>query len=127
MEKAVNALNRAANSNALMNVLLLGCFGALSVRSMYQQREIEALEAEKDSLLKANKGIKATIWDWKKQLFAEAEAAEAAPKDSKNSKEAPLVPLSKLKAIYGEVTTSSFPAGDSDKGDCKSPASKILI
>lgn len=127
MEKVANALNRAANSNALMNVLLIGCFGALSVRSINQQREIEALEAEKDSLLKANKGIKSTIWDWKKQLFAEAEAAEPASKDSRNSKAAPLVSLSKLKAIYGEVTAPPLPAGDADKGDGKSSASKILI
>ncbi|KAL3511559.1 hypothetical protein ACH5RR_024276 [Cinchona calisaya] len=123
MEKAVNALNRAANNNALMNVLLIGCFGALSVRSMNQQREIEALEAEKNSLLKANKGINATIWDWKKHLFAEAEAAEAAKDSKDSSKEAPVVPLSKLKAIYGEVTTPSIPAGDADKGH----ASKILV
>lgn len=128
MERAAEALNRAANSNGLMNVLLIGCFGALGVRSMRQQRDIEALEAEKESLVKSNKAIKATIWDWKKQLFAEAEEAAAA--GSKNSSRAaggPLVPLSKLKAIYGEVTSPALPAADAEGASGKSPASKIVI
>lgn len=61
-----------------------------------QGREIEALQAEKDSLLKENKGIKRTIWDWKQTLYAEAEA---------NPHEA-LVSLASLKSIYGDVVTS---------------------
>lgn len=121
----MSALSRAANSNAVVSVFLLGCFGALSIRSMNRQRDIEALEAEKDSLVLANKAIKNTIWDWKKQLYTEAEAAEAA--DSKDSKAAPTVPLSRLKAIYGEVTVPSVPVGDADGGDGKSPASKMVI
>lgn len=130
MERAVEALNRAANSNGLMNALLVGCFGALGIRSMMQQRGIEALEAEKDSLVKSNKAIKSTIWDWKKQLFAEAETAAAGSKNS-NAAGGPFVPLSKLKAIYGDVTTPAlplpFPAADADSASGRSPASKIVI
>lgn len=58
---------------------------------MNQQKDIEALEAEKDSLRKSNKAMKKTMWDWKQQLFAEAES------------DAALVPLARLKAIYGEA------------------------
>ncbi|CAI9114507.1 OLC1v1015246C1 [Oldenlandia corymbosa var. corymbosa] len=130
MEKVVNALNRMANSNAVMNVFLLGCFGAMSVRSMGTQRQIEALEAEKDSLALANKAMKSAIWDWKKQLYAEAEAAEEA--FSKGSKAAAtgVISLSKLKAIYGEVTKvpSTVPAGGNpNTADGKSSASSKII
>ncbi|CAI9786631.1 unnamed protein product [Fraxinus pennsylvanica] len=118
MEQAANLLQRAANSNAVINTLLAGIFAVLSVRSVEQQRQIEALEAEKDSLVKANKGLKKTVWDWKQQLFYEAEA---------NPQNA-VVPLSTLKVIYGEATPAApVIAGGAGKGDGKSPASKIMI
>ncbi|KAL3845533.1 hypothetical protein ACJIZ3_002936 [Penstemon smallii] len=91
----MSTLNRAANSNAVINTLLFSTFGVLAVRSEVQQRTIEALEAEKDSLVKINKGMTKTIWDWKQKLYAEAEA---------NPQKA-LVPISTLKSIYGEVVT----------------------
>ncbi|XP_022875881.1 uncharacterized protein LOC111394347 [Olea europaea var. sylvestris] len=118
MEQVANLLQRAANSNAVINTLLASVFAVLSLRSVEQQRQIEALEAEKDSLVKANKGLKKTIWDWKQQLFSEAEA---------NPQNA-FVPLSTLKVIYGEATpAASVIAGGADKGDAKSTASKIMI
>ncbi|RVX22572.1 hypothetical protein CK203_012527 [Vitis vinifera] len=78
---------RAANNNTVINVLLVGSFAALTVRSVNQQRNIEALEAEKESLVKTNKALKKTVWDWKQQLFGEPQP----------------VPLARLKAIYGEA------------------------
>lgn len=60
---------------------------------MNQQRDIEALEVQKDSLVKSNKAVKKTIWDWKQQLYAEASVENA------------VVSLSNLKAIYGEAPT----------------------
>ncbi|KAI3464508.1 hypothetical protein Pfo_021171 [Paulownia fortunei] len=95
MEQVMSTLNRAANSSAVINTLLVGAFGALAARSVAQERTIEALEAEKDSLLKTNKVIKNTIWEWKQKLYAEAEA----------NPQKTLVPLSTLKSIYGEVVT----------------------
>ncbi|PIN16166.1 hypothetical protein CDL12_11178 [Handroanthus impetiginosus] len=118
MEQAIGALNRAVNSNAVINTLLVGAFATLAARSVAQERTIEVLEAEKESLLKTNKGIKNTIWDWKQKLYAEAEA---------NPQKA-LVPLSTLKSIYGEVITpTNVTSGGDDKQDGKSPAPKITI
>ncbi|KAK3036791.1 hypothetical protein RJ639_030821 [Escallonia herrerae] len=94
--KAINAANRAASSNTVINAFLAGTFIALSIRSVKQQKEIEALEAEKESLLKSNKAIKNAVWEWKQQLYAEAAEADKA-----------VVPLSKLRAIYGEAPTLS--------------------
>ncbi|KAL7176416.1 hypothetical protein ACSBR2_029867 [Camellia fascicularis] len=113
--KVMNAATRASTNNAMINVVLLGAFGALSVRSLSQQRNIETLEAEKDSLLKSNKAMKKTMWDWKQQLFAEASS----------SPETSFVPLSKLKSIYGESSTTL--QSSAEKGDGKSAASKIVI
>ncbi|KZV16565.1 hypothetical protein F511_11397 [Dorcoceras hygrometricum] len=114
MEQIASALNRVANSNAVLNTLLAGALAALAMRSMVQQRSVEALEAEKDALLESNKIIKKTIWNWKQLLYAEAEA---------NPPEA-LVPLSTLKAIYGEVSSSAVVAvGDDNNQGGK----KIMI
>ncbi|KAF6172750.1 hypothetical protein GIB67_000808 [Kingdonia uniflora] len=92
-----NMFGRGSKSNnILINTFLVGSFVALSIRSLTQQREIESLEAEKDSLLNTNKSIKKTIWDWKQQLFAEAQAGTNPV----------VVPLARLKAIYGELPTT---------------------
>lgn len=99
MEQVFSTLNRAVNSNAVINTLLLGVFGVLAARSGLQERTIEALQEEKDSLLKSNKAIKSTIWEWKQKLYAEAEA----------NPHKPLVPLSTLKSIYGEVVAPASP------------------
>ncbi|KAJ9167085.1 hypothetical protein P3X46_021762 [Hevea brasiliensis] len=111
--RLVGAAMRASNNNTVINVCLVGSFVVLSVRSVSQQKDIEALEAEKDSLIKSNKALKKTMWDWKQQLFAEADS------------DAALVPLARLKSIYGEVP--SPPIGNIVKEDAKSPASKLVI
>ncbi|KAF6172751.1 hypothetical protein GIB67_000809 [Kingdonia uniflora] len=91
-------LGRGSKSNnMLINTFLVGAFVALSIRSLNQQREIESHEAEKDSLLNTNKSIKRTIWDWKQQLFAEAEAEAGT--------NLVFVPLAR-QAIYGELPTT---------------------
>ncbi|XP_059280442.1 uncharacterized protein LOC132034182 [Lycium ferocissimum] len=114
--KVGDAVNKALNSNKVLNVVLLGAFGLLCVRSVQQQKNIQVLEAEKESLLNSNKSMKKTMWDWKQQLFAEAALPNA------------IVPLSKIKAIYGEVqTNTSSSGGDAQKGDGKSPAPAFVV
>lgn len=76
--------------------ILLGCsFVALCIRSVGQQNDIESLQAEKEQLQKTNKAMKKAIWDWKQQLFQEASADVTAYP----------VPLSRLKAIYGDTVS----------------------
>nr|GLL47755.1 uncharacterized protein LOC109161747 isoform X1 [Ipomoea trifida] len=120
MERAITAVNRAASSNTVVNVFLLSVFGALSARSLKHQWDIEALEAEKNALLKSNKEMRKTMWDWKQQLYAEAEALSSRA----------LVPLSKLKAIYGDQDTAAsnpppFRSADGNsEGSGKAPGNK---
>ncbi|KDP32794.1 hypothetical protein JCGZ_12086 [Jatropha curcas] len=111
--RLVAAATKAANNNTVINVCLVGAFTALCVRSVNHQKDIEALEAEKESLIKSNKALRKTMWDWKQELFAEAHSDSA------------LVPLARLKAIYGEAP--SHPTGDAGKEDAKLPASKLVI
>ncbi|KAM1225052.1 hypothetical protein ACFX2G_044813 [Malus domestica] len=112
--KVVNAATRAVSNNTVINVALVGAFVALSVRSVKQQNDIESLEAEKASLIKSNKAAKQTLWDWKQQLFADAASADSA-----------LVPLSRLKAIYGEAPVSQI--GEVVKEESKSAAPKFVV
>ncbi|XP_062146888.1 uncharacterized protein LOC133854655 [Alnus glutinosa] len=112
--RVVSAAMKATNNNAVINVCLVGSFVALAVRSVKQQRDIEALEAQKDSLTHSNKAMKKAMWGWKQQLFAEASSTDSA-----------LVPLSRLKAIYGEAPEHQI--GDALKEDAKSSASKFVV
>ncbi|XP_025883905.1 uncharacterized protein [Solanum lycopersicum] len=98
--KVGDAVSKALNSNKVLNVVLMSAFGLLCMRSVQQQKNMEVLEAEKDSLLKSNKAMKKDMWDWKQQLFAEAELPN------------PLIPLSKIKAIYGDVQTTTSTSGN---------------
>ncbi|MCL7037592.1 hypothetical protein MKW94_024391 [Papaver nudicaule] len=47
--KAVDVVERASNNSKVINVFLVGVFGALCYRSVHQQRIIEALEDVKTS------------------------------------------------------------------------------
>ncbi|KAL6962147.1 hypothetical protein U1Q18_037101 [Sarracenia purpurea var. burkii] len=114
--KAMSVATRASNNPTVINVLLVGGFTALSVRSVKQQRDIEALEAEKISLLKTNKDMRKAMWDWKQQLFSDASSPDTA-----------LVPLSKLKSIYGESPFTPQSTVDVEKEDGKSSRAKIVI
>ncbi|PRQ26535.1 hypothetical protein RchiOBHm_Chr6g0295671 [Rosa chinensis] len=109
--KVVSAGMRLANNSTVISVCLVGSFIALSARSVKQQNKIEALEAEKDSLIKSNKATKQTMWDWKQQLYAEA------------GTDAALVPLARLKAIYGEAPTPPIAV----KEDSKSADAKFVV
>lgn len=102
MERVVSALNRAANSNAVVNSFLGVVFCGLAARSWVQDPTVRALEAENEVLKKNNKQIKNTIWEWKQTLYAEASA---------NPQKA-LVPLSALQAIYGDVVTPVSSSGN---------------
>ncbi|KAL8482153.1 hypothetical protein ACS0TY_028349 [Phlomoides rotata] len=115
MDQAISLLNRAVNSNAVVNTCLAGVFAVLSVRSWAQEQTIKVLEEEKDSLLKSNKGMKNAMWEWKQALYAEAEA------DPKKA----LVPLSTIKSIYGDVVTPN--SGADDKKDRQSAKPKFII
>ncbi|XP_047323797.1 uncharacterized protein LOC124927438 [Impatiens glandulifera] len=112
-ERVANLVRRAASSNVVLNSALIGVFAVLTARSYIQQKDIAVLEAQKQSLVISNKAMKKTIWDWKQQLFSEAEA----------SSDKSLIPLSRLKAIYGEAPA----AIQSSDGVEDSPASKVLI
>ncbi|KAK9993627.1 hypothetical protein SO802_023330 [Lithocarpus litseifolius] len=111
--KVASTVLKATNNNTVINIFLVGSFVALSLRSVNQQRYIEAMEAEKDSLTKSNKAMKKSMWDWKQKLYAEASTGSA------------LVPLARLKAIYGEAPAPKI--SDSPKEDAKSSASKFVV
>ncbi|CAM9001851.1 unnamed protein product [Rhodiola kirilowii] len=112
--RAVNTITSIATSNAGINVFLFGVFGALSVRSLVQQRQIDALEVEKESLAIGNKEMKKTMWDWKQKLYADASDPKSA-----------VVPLTKLKAIYGDYTAP--PTSNPTKEDAKASTPKFVI
>ncbi|CAH9083291.1 unnamed protein product [Cuscuta epithymum] len=119
MEWAISAVNKAASSNTVVNVFLLSVFGGLSARSFKQQKDIEALEAEKNSIVNSNKEMRKTMWEWRQQLYADAEALSSQS----------IVPLSKLKSIFGDKETAApnaltFPSSD---GNEKMPNSRIII
>lgn len=97
VSKIVDTAKRASNNNTLINACLVVSFVTLGIRSSNQQKTIQALEAEKESLVKSNKAIRKTLWDWKQQLYAEASTDSA------------LVPLERLRAIYGEVPPPQRP------------------
>jgi hypothetical protein len=110
-------LSEAMNNNAVINTCLGVSFVVLGLRSDKQQKYVEALAEQKESLFKSNKAMKLTMWEWKQQLFAEAASAGNAA----------VVPLSTLKAIYGEVTTTTNQSGDTAKEDSKVSTPKIMI
>lgn len=116
--KAMEFANRAASNNTVINVFLVSAFAGLTLRSFSQQRQIETLESQRDSLVKSNKSMRQTIWDWKQKVYADAES------DKK-----PIVSLAKLKSIYGEVPTLPQSAAGSteQKKDVKASATKIMI
>ncbi|KAL1339757.1 uncharacterized protein [Arachis hypogaea] len=95
VNRIVESARKASNNNTVINVCLAASFMVLAGRSFHQQKIIEALETEKASLVKSNKDIKRTLWNWKQQLYAEAASDDA------------LVPLHRLKAIYGETPHST--------------------
>ncbi|QHN77471.1 uncharacterized protein DS421_19g652970 [Arachis hypogaea] len=106
VNRIVESARKASNNNTVINVCLAASFMVLAGRSFHQQKIIEALETEKASLVKSNKDIKRTLWNWKQQLYAEAASDDA------------LVPLHRLKAIYGETPHST--AGDAVNEDANS-------
>ncbi|KAI3777240.1 hypothetical protein L1987_47038 [Smallanthus sonchifolius] len=112
--KAIEVANRAASNNTVINVFLGVAFAGLTVRSFNQQRQIETLESQRESLVKSNKSMRQTIWDWKQKLYADVES------DKK-----PIVPLSKLKSIYGEAPTVQKSVGTTEDG--KASSTKIMI
>ncbi|KAK4778196.1 hypothetical protein SAY87_018383 [Trapa incisa] len=109
----VRVLTKATNKNTVIDVCLVGTFLALCYRSVKQQKNIEALEIEKISLIKSNKDMKKTMWVWKQQLFADAASDSA------------LVPLSRLRVIYGEAPAPQ--TGDAINNQAEAAPSKFVI
>ncbi|KAJ0262592.1 hypothetical protein HA466_0031130 [Hirschfeldia incana] len=114
--KIAMLVSEAMNSNAVINTCLGVSFVVLGVRSDKQQKYVEALQEQKDSLSKSNKEMKVQMWEWKQQLFAEATSAGASA----------VVPLSTLKAIYGEVTTTTQ-SGEAVKEESKVSTPRIMV
>ncbi|CAL1412438.1 unnamed protein product [Linum trigynum] len=112
--RLISAAMKAANNNTVINVFLVGSFVALGLRSSYQQRQLDALEAEKASLFSSNKSMKKSMWDWKQQLFAEASAGSSS------------IPLARLQAIYG-YSPAPQPTGEAVKEDAKKVRSDFVI
>ncbi|WOG84573.1 hypothetical protein DCAR_0103757 [Daucus carota subsp. sativus] len=113
--KVIGFVNKAASNNTVINSFLGFAFVALSVRSFNQQKTIETLETQKESLLKSNKAIKKTIWEWKQQLYAQPQGGFALPVD-------------KIKPIFGDAPTPAAPpAGSPVNIESGSPQKKILI
>lgn len=97
MENGVNRVigfvNKAASNNTVVNCFLGFTFVALSVRSLNQQKCIETLETQNESLLKSNKAIKKTIWDWKQQLYSQSQNPDS------------VFPVDNIKTIFGDAPT----------------------
>lgn len=98
----------------LTNLFLAGAFAALSWRSYFQQKEIDALEAEKLTLSSGNKAMSSAMWAWREHLFHLAEAdPSSAP-----------IPLARLRFIFGEreesadAVASSSLAEELHRGSC---------
>ncbi|TVU19063.1 hypothetical protein EJB05_35192, partial [Eragrostis curvula] len=75
MEAALRGIRAklTEHQEKVISGLLLGSFVALGWRSSEQQREIDGLEAEKNSLRTAN-SMSAAMWAWREELFALAAA-----------------------------------------------------
>ncbi|CAL9771817.1 unnamed protein product [Musa acuminata subsp. burmannicoides] len=91
-------LSVAKKKENVVTGLLLGTFVTLAVRSSVQEREIDALEAEKSSLRADISSLYSSMWSCRQDLFALAAAAA----DPTSSPKQPFIPLSRLRAIYGE-------------------------
>ncbi|RID57039.1 hypothetical protein BRARA_F00445 [Brassica rapa] len=116
--KIAMLVSEAMNKNAVINTCLGVSFVVLGLRSDKQQKYVEALQEQKDSLFKSNKEMKITMWHWKQRLFAEATSAGTSTTVA--------VPLSTLKAIYGEVTTNTQ-SGETVKEESKMSTSGIMV
>ncbi|WOL09061.1 hypothetical protein Cni_G17814 [Canna indica] len=99
MEALRRLVSAATKSENVVSALLLGSFAALAFHSSEQQCEIDALEAEKASIRAAVSTMSSTMWACREDLFALASAADD---PSSSSPQQPSIPLSRLRAIYGE-------------------------
>ncbi|CAN0893318.1 hypothetical protein LINGRAHAP2_LOCUS18086 [Linum grandiflorum] len=116
VNRLLSAAMKATDNNTVINVFLVGAFAALGVRSMSQQKNIEALEAEKESLVNSSKSMKKSMWDWKQQLFAEASAGTSA------------IPLARLQAIYGYSPAPQQTVVEAQvKKDAKTARSEFIV
>ncbi|XP_074578955.1 uncharacterized protein LOC141835396 [Curcuma longa] len=108
--EALRRLISAASGENGVSALLMCSFVTLSFRSHQQQQELDALETEKSSLRDAIAVASSTMWSCRQGLF---DLASAAQDPSSSSAGQPFIPLSRLRAIYGEpepAAPSSLPS-----------------
>ncbi|KAL9252331.1 hypothetical protein AKJ16_DCAP02678 [Drosera capensis] len=108
--RASTLATRILNSNTFINICLLASFATLSARSSAQQKQIQALETQKEALIRSNKEMKRTVWGWKQQLYADAEVAG----------------MDRIKAVFGDSVAVAA-SGANGEATGKLPAAKILI
>ena len=99
----------------VVSALLLGSFLALGWRSVEQQREIEGLEAEKNSLRAANASMSTAMWAWREELFSLA-AAPSSP-----------ISVSRLRHIYGEEEVAPPAAPKQPGGYLSARCSDVMV
>ncbi|KAJ4840381.1 hypothetical protein Tsubulata_039996 [Turnera subulata] len=112
-EEEKELVEAAMRKETVINVCLVGTFVALCGRSVKQEKDIEALEAQSKSLTLSNKALRNTLWDWKQRL---ADSAS--------------LPLPTLNAIYGDHNPPPPPPfpGDAAKENAEStPPPKLVI
>ncbi|XP_042411884.1 uncharacterized protein LOC122001288 [Zingiber officinale] len=97
--EALRRLISAASGENGVSALLMCSFVILSYRSHQQQQELDALEAEKSSLRDSIAAASSAMWSSRQGLF---DLASAAQDPSSSSAGRPFIPLSRLRAIYGD-------------------------
>lgn len=102
-----NTLKR--HENYVIHLVLVGAFVSLTMRSLDRQHQIDALEDERVSLEKENKGLKKRIWNLKQGMLE-----EAAKQDDRN--------LSlRIKALFGDSIVQE------NKSDSTGPKPKFVV
>ncbi|XP_042416598.1 uncharacterized protein LOC122005581 [Zingiber officinale] len=115
--EALRRLISAASGENGVSALLMCSFVTLSFRSHQQQQELDTLEAEKSSLRDSIAAASSAMWSSRQDLF---DLASAAQDPSSSSAGRPFIPLSRLRAIYGETEPAapssppSSPIGGAD-------------
>ncbi|WVZ82500.1 hypothetical protein U9M48_029755 [Paspalum notatum var. saurae] len=107
MEAAVRGIRAKLTEHRekVTSAVLLGAFVALGWRSAVQQREIDGLEAEKNSLRATNSSMSSAMWAWREELFSLA-AAPSSP-----------ISVSRLRHIYGEEEPAPNQPGSDDEDE----------
>lgn len=102
-----NTLKR--HENYVIHLVLVGAFVSLTMRSLDRQHQIDALEDERVSLEKENKGLKKRIWNLKQGMLE-----EAAKQNDRNL-------ILRIKALFGDSIVQE------NKPDSTGPKPKFVV